>query len=734
MNFFKQVTILLFFWNIQCINAQIDSTTRSHDLKEVQIQSIKNDVKSTMQEQEMGVLLEGKKSEVINIEKLNANISNNQMRQIISRIPGIHVWEIEGNGIQVGIATRGLNPNRNWDFNVRQNGYDISADPLGYPEAYYNPTMNAVSELQLLRGSASLAYGTQFGGLLNYKLRGPIVDKKIQTEFKFQSGSNNTINTFLFAGGTLSKFKYAAYYDFRRGDGWRNNSKYSVHHAHLHLGYDISKKVSWFLESTFSTYVTQQAGGLTDTAFLRDPKQSVRSRNWFNTPWSVTHSGLKIQLKENHRLEIGITYLHGERNSIGNTASILTPDTKADGSFVNRTVQQDFYNNVSAEMRYMGSYAIGKAKAVSSAGIRYFNGNTERVRGKGDAGTDLNVHYYNGYYGSQYFFKNHQAALYFEQRFEIGKWSISPGIRYEFIRSTSKGKMQLYSADSSKNAPLQTFNRHIVIAGLSSALKLHKAFHLYANANRAYKAFTFADITLQATTDSINPNIKDATGWNVDIGVKGDLASIVHYDISFFSQWYQNRVGSYAFKDGSQTRLYRTNVGNSRSMGVESYIEITPLRKLKKKCGDLSVYNSLSYTNAIYTKLNANENGSSAVTELQGKKVENAPVWISRSGLNYTYGIVSITVNHTYVSSAFSDVLNTKEASANGQIGIIPAYCLLDISAACRLKNHIVFSAGINNVGNKAYYTRRASGYPGPGILPGDGRTFYVSFAWKWAK
>jgi len=32
---------------------------------------------------------------------------------------------------------------------------------------------------------------------------------------------------------------------------------------------------------------------------------------------------------------------------------------------------------------------------------------------------------------------------------------------------------------------------------------------------------------------------------------------------------------------------------------------------------------------------------------------------------------------------------------------------------------------------NKDYATRRAGGYPGPGILPGEGRSFYVSIGAK---
>ena len=78
----------------------------------------------------------GKKNEVIRIGELNANLAMNNSRQIFAKTPGISIWENDGSGVQLGVASRGLNPNRSWEFNVRMNGYDITPDPMGYPEAY----------------------------------------------------------------------------------------------------------------------------------------------------------------------------------------------------------------------------------------------------------------------------------------------------------------------------------------------------------------------------------------------------------------------------------------------------------------------------------------------------------------------------------------------------------------------------------------------------------------------
>jgi Fe(3+) dicitrate transport protein len=80
------------------------------------------------------------------------------------------------------------------------------------------------------------------------------------------------------------------------------------------------------------------------------------------------------------------------------------------------------------------------------------------------------------------------------------------------------------------------------------------------------------------------------------------------------------------------------------------------------------------------------------------------------------------------VSSAFSDANNTVTPTSNGQIGLIPAYTVADFTASCKFTKTFNLKAGINNLSNENYFTRRSGGYPGPGVLPADGRTFFLSF------
>jgi len=43
----------------------------------------------------------------------------------------------------------------------------------------------------------------------------------------------------------------------------------------------------------------------------------------------------------------------------------------------------------------------------------------------------------------------------------------------------------------------------------------------------------------------------------------------------------------------------------------------------------------------------------------------------------------------------------------------------------------ITIEGSINNLLNEKYFTRRAEGYPGPGILPSDMRSFFLTLQVK---
>ena len=191
------------------LNAQPNLGEKLINLNEILIKEnqITNEIER-MPDLKNNVIYTGKKNEVIQLNRLNADLSTNNTRQVFAKVPGMSIWENDGSGIQIGVATRGLSPNRSWEFNVRQNGYDISSEVFGYPETYYTPPMEALEKIEVIRGAASLQYGPQFGGLLNYRIKKGNPTKKISFETQQTLGSFGLLNTYNALGGTHKKISY----------------------------------------------------------------------------------------------------------------------------------------------------------------------------------------------------------------------------------------------------------------------------------------------------------------------------------------------------------------------------------------------------------------------------------------------------------------------------------------------------------------------------------------------
>lgn len=283
----------------------------------------------------------------------------------------------------------------------------------------------------------------------------------------------------------------------------------------------------------------------------------------------------------------------------------------------------------------------------------------------------------------------------------------------------------------------QKRSRGFILAGVGAEYHLTSMTEIYANITQAYRPVQFADLTAPPTTDVIDQNIKDAKGFNADLGFRGRFGSYLFFDVSAFYLQYNSRIGIIVQQrtDGSFYN-YRTNVGNSSSKGFEGLVEFSPVKAFAKnaKWGDINLFISYGYTDARYGNFKIiSKNSSNQLVEsnLKNKKVENAPENIVRSGLTYSYKGFSLTAQVSYVDDSFSDANNTVTPTANAQNGIIPSYTITDLTATYRVNNNLNIKTGINNLTNEKYFTRRAGGYPGPGALPSDGRNFFISVGAK---
>lgn len=665
------------------------------------------------------VIYAGKKTEVIRLSTATANLAQNNSRQLFAKVPGIQVWESDGSGVQMGVASRGLSPNRMWEFNTRQNGYDIAADPFGYPEAYYTPSVESLDRIEVIRGAASLQYGPQFGGVINYIKKRSVSGKKIGVESTQTFGSYGMFSTFNAIGGNYKKFSYYANINYRRSDGWRQHNGYNTWNGYVNLGYQLTKKITINAEYTRMDQLVQQPGGLTDSMYKVDAQQSIRSRNWFKLVWNIAALNFDYQINTNNKLNIKAFGLMGERSSIGFMNAINTADVKdANGMYGLRLVDQDKYNNYGVEARHLYTYNFGKQKQSLAVGARYYVGNTDRIQNKfGNRGTEYSLATEQNTLSRDLTFYTQNMAFFAEHLFNINKrLSITLGVRYEYLKNTAQGILDAKNVDRNSD-------RSFVLLGIGSQYKVTSNTNVYANITQGYRPVLFSDISV-ATTDSINPDLKDASGYNFDLGYRGSLGRLVSFDVSAYYMYYGNRVGNYPVNG----KNYKTNIGASESKGIESYVEFTPTALLKNfKGGQVNVFATMSFIDAKYVSWSDPD-----VTKNQtNKRVENAPKFIHRFGLTYRYKAFATTMQYSTVGSAFADALNTEKANVFATIGKIPAYQVADWSMNVTIKKLYNINGGINNIFDTKYFTRRAGGYPGPGLLPAEGRVWYIGVGVK---
>ena len=258
----------------------------------------------------------GRKTEVVNLSKSNANLSTNRARQAFSHVAGLNIWESDCGGLQIGVGGRGLSPSRNESFNTRQNGFDIAADALGYPESYYSPPMQAIDRVEIVRGAASLQYGPQFGGLVNFVMKRGNDTVPISVEMAQTVGSYGFYNGFLGAGGQLKGLNHYTFAQFRRGDCWRCNSGFNQYTVGTRLEYRF-KKATLRAEYTRMGYLAQQAGGLTDAQFATDPQQSLRERNWFKVDWNLASVSMEYRFNDRTLFDFRTFGLIANRLALG---------------------------------------------------------------------------------------------------------------------------------------------------------------------------------------------------------------------------------------------------------------------------------------------------------------------------------------------------------------------------------------------------------------------------------
>jgi Fe(3+) dicitrate transport protein len=707
----------------------IQLTETSTDLKEIVVLSSPGVKGADLLPEIEGTRLNtAKKVEQIMVNKVDANLANQSFRQVFSRTPGLHIVESDPSGLNSSISIRGLSTNRSWDLNNRQNGYDMTPDPMGYNEAYYTPALEWVEKIQLIRGAAALQYGPQVGGLLNYQLESPEFNRALGLQVRQTLGSWNLASSLIKVKVGNERLAFIASHQFRKGDGFRPNSSFDSHQSYAKINWKMAPRSILSFELTYAKALAKQAGGLTEQQFLLDPYFSNRSRNYFASSWLLPVLKFQKIWNPNIQLEAQVYSILSGRTQLGFTKNNDVADTKnQQGFFANRQLDVDQYRSYGTEIRLGIHSQIKAIKQFTSVGVRAFQGNMFRQQqGVGSSGENYDANLVaSSQFPRELNFVNENVAAFIESGLDItSKWKLTLGARWEYILSKGEGRLALNNGVPTPWASADR-TRNFLLGGIGTSFKPMQGIEFFSNLSQSFRPVSFSDLLPAATTDVIDPNLKDAQSLSFDMGVRGKISNFMRYDLSYFHLDFTDRIGSISQKNTlGQTYLFRTNLGKSTSEGWEIYTEIDPVTAWwgRSRYGYISLFTSLGITNAYYRDF-ALANG----TNLRDKRVETAPQQIARLGFNYSLKSLSLTYQWSYTSSAFSDAQNTELPNSAGTIGLIPAYTLQDVSFTFKVSKHWQFKGSVNNLMNEKYFTRRGTGsFPGIGILPGETRNYSI--------
>ncbi|MEL7021610.1 MAG: TonB-dependent receptor, partial [Bacteroidota bacterium] len=404
------------------------------------------------------------------------------------------------------------------------------------------------------------------------------------------------------------------------------------------------------------------------------------------------------------------------------------------------------FNNWGVETRFLHRYRLLGKNAIFLVGNKWYSSNNSAIQGAGTAAADADFSLANDQFPaypnqSSFIFPNRNLALFAEHIFYLNdQLSFTPGVRLEHIKTESEGTYRRIDTDLAGNPIRDTSfedNRSIprqrILLGLGTSYKPSDNTEWYINVSQNYRSVTFNDIRVINPSFQVDPDIRDESGWTADIGWRGRLKRL-NYDLGGFVLQYNDRLGEVlraerrpnatgSIVETGRVVRFRGNIGNARIYGLETLLDyslIAPAIETSRPLS-LNIFTNVALTHSQYI--------DSEIAGVTSNQVEFIPLLNLKTGFSLGYDNFKASGQYTYLSRQFTDASNAPQDindNQSGIVGVIPAYGIMDLSLSYEWR-FLRLETGINNVLNESYFTRRATGYPGPGIIPSAPRTAYVT-------
>lgn len=615
-----------------------------------------------------------------------------RVRDVLNRIPGVYAPENNGTGGQdlaLNVGIRGLNPRLASRSTILMDGIPVPFAPYGQPQLSLAPvSLGNMDAVDVVRGGGAVRYGPQnVGGIINFVTKAIPKDYtakvNVQTEMSSHSSNNGKTTADAIIGGTTDNgLGGAVLYSGVRGSDWRDHSGTTIDDVILKGNYqiDATQKVTGMIQHYEGR--ADMPGGLSVADYAKDPFQSTRPYDSFWGRRTLVTAGYSYTPDATKEFTVNAFY-----------TSTLRSGYLEQGSNITLSPRRYWVKGI--ETHYSQAFNLGQVHHEIGVGHRYINEQSNELRYK--ASTSLGIlpteasPYDRDTRGG-----TNANAFYLDDRIDVGNWTITPGIRYEMIRSRQMDNFNHLRYQGDYNTALPALN---------VLYHMNNAWNIYANTEGSFGAIQYSQMTQAVKDGNITP--EKARTWEVGTRYDdGDLqAEIGAFLINFNNQYDSNQqTGEVIVR------------GKTRHQGIESSLAYN-LGAFDERLRGLKTY--LNYTFVDATIRNGVAN--------YGNQVPFSPKQKALLGVSYQTGQWTWDGHAQLMSSQYADNANTEAESTDGSKGKIPGYSVFGVSGRYQFGTKATSPAigvGIDNVFDRRYFTRSDDNNKGKYV--GEPRTVYI--------
>jgi Fe(3+) dicitrate transport protein len=600
--------------------------------------------------------------------------------EVLRKAPGVHVKDEEGFGLRPSIGLRGLDPNRSAKVLLLEDGIPLGHAPYGDTDAYYHPPVERFASIEVVKGSAQIAFGPMtIGGVLNYVT--PMPPDRPSGSVSLTGGSRNYLNAHANAGFRVGNVSLLVDGLRKEGDGARDHIYSQLHDANLKAvveagrGRLLTLKANYYRERSQVTYA-----GLTTAEFQANPRGNpflndrfIGDRTGLSASWVQAVSGNALFTAAVYGSTFNRDWWRQSSNSdqrpndrndpaCGGMANLNT--TCGNEGRLREYSAWGVDPRVRVASRWLGAHH------ETDLGVRAHWETQERIQKNGPLPTSRDgvVVEDNGRTNSAF-------STYVQHRVLAGRWAVTPGLRVEHVNIERTNRLQSSGPVSGDTSVT------VAIPGVGVSFSPASSTTVFGGIHRGFAPPRPADII--SNTGGVL-ELESELSWNYEAGVRARVAPGVRGAATIFRLAYDNQIVPANLSGGVGSTL--TSAGRTLHQGLETHgrIDFGTWRRSPH-----NVYVSTAYTfmrDAEYRGERYSAVSGFSRVSITGNRLPYAPRHTLSAGAGYAHPRgVDVHIEAVHIGEQFGDDLNTVAPTPNGQRGLLPAQTTWNANAAWHL-------------------------------------------------